>query len=1058
MQRNLTFTKMQILPKSSLILAKKCSCLKFFTMLMLCISFQLISSDILASTTEKREISGTIIDDEGPLVGATVQIKGTDRGTATDFDGNFTLMVEDTDETLIISYAGYETKEITLGSQSVFEISLATNNQILEEVVVVGYTTRKKGELTGSVSTINSEDIQKTTNKDVAKSLAGKVPGLIVADRGGYPGGTGDITLLIRGKSTLGNNEPLILIDGIPAASFSHLSPQDIESLSILKDGAAAIYGARAANGVILITTKRGKSGSPVVSLSSSYSRSNFSSDTKLMNSEQFAIYRNEAAERNGLAPRFTQEEVAKYAAGNDPSFPSTDWFDLTFADFSPEWRNTISVSGGSDNVKYFVSGDHIDQIGLFASGDLKFKQYQVRSNVDINVTNNFKIGLDLNGRFGDTNEPGVNEGFIYKHIYTNEPTEVAQYDNGLFARGGENGANPLIMSSNRAGFVNRKSNNLRAKVSFDWGLDWLTEGLSVQGYAGLRNWNTDTKDWYTPWTVYTFQEGTNEYIPQLGFSQQGTQNTLRETFWKFNELMLNATIHYNKTIGDHTLRGFVGTEQFTSETRSFWAERRGFPSNNVPELFAGADDGQISNGGSSEFARLNYFGSVSYDFKKKYFVDLTLRHDGSGNFGPGNRFGTFPGAAVAWAVNKENFMNGTSGWLDALKIRASWAIMGNDRIPPFQYLTRYNFGGPTDTANPNYYTFGTNGTRYNGYASSTVPNPDITWETADMKNIGLNFALFDFKLTGDLNYFYQKREDILITRNASIPDVAGLQLPQENLGKVDNFGWEAQIGWKDKVGKIGYSLGANITNARNEVVFLDEAVDVPDRLKREGFPIDSYIVYPTDGIFQNQEQVDATEVKLNGTVPGEPIYLDTNGDGVINGADRVRTFSSNVPQIQYGVLGGLTYGQFDFSFLLQGQAKAEMLVFFDDGGSLPEYVFNERWTPTNTGGKYPRAFDPGDAYSGTQNTVDNFQGADFWIHDASFLRIKEVELGFSLPKDKIKIGDLRVFFRGLNLATMFSEVHDLGLDPEANGYNNFRNSTYPSLKSYSFGLNINFR
>jgi len=1029
-------------------------------------SFWLVLSMLFAINLSYGQITitGTVTDaeDKSPLIGVNITLKNTTdgriQGTVTDLDGKYSLEVPGSSSILEFSYTGYEGKEVTVGNQSVIDLNLSISTTAFDEVIVVGYTTRKRGELTGSVSTLNSEDIERTTNKDVAKSLAGKVPGLIVSDRGGYPGSTGDVTLLIRGKSTLGNNAPLILIDGIPAASFSHLSPQDIASLSVLKDGAAAIYGARAANGVILITTKRGGSGRPTINLSSAYSLSTFSNRPDLMTSEQYAIYRNEAADRSGIGLPFTQDQINKYAAGNDPNFPSTDWADATFAEYSPEWRNTLSISGGSDKVNYFVSGDYIDQVGLYKSGDLNFKQYQLRSNIDIKLHDRFKVGIDVSGQFGDRNEPGVDAGFIYKHIYTNEPTEVSEHPNGLNAWGGENGANPTIMSSNESGFVKRTDNNLRSKLSFDWDLGGLTEGLSLKGYTGIRRWTTDTKAWYTPWTVYTFQEGTNQYIEQPGFSQQGAVNSLRETFWKFNEIMLNATAHYEKTFGNHSIRSFVGTERFTSDQRSFWAERRDFPSNNVPELFAGSDEGQISNGGSAEWARLNYFGSVSYDFKKKYFLDLTLRRDGSSNFGPGNQFGTFPGLAAAWSIGEEAFMDGTKGWLDALKLRASWAIMGNDRIAPFQFLTRYNFGGPTNTPFPNYYTFGTNGVRYNGYASATVPNPDITWETADMKNLGLSFSMFDYKLTGDLNYFYQKREDILITRNASIPDAAGITLPQENLGKVDNFGWEVQLGWNDNIGDLKYNFGGNITQAKNEIVYMDEAADVPAALKREGFSIDSYIVYPTSGIFKDQAQVDATAVTRNGTVAGEPIYLDSNGDGVINAGDRVRIHSSNIPEIQYGFFGGLAYKGFDFNFLLQGQANAEMIVFFDQSGALPEYVFTERWTPSNTNSRYPRAFNQGDAYSGNQNTAENFQAADTWLHDASFLRLKEIELGYTLSRDQFKHGDVRFFFRGLNLLTMFSDVYDLGLDPEASRYDNFRNSTYPSLKSYSFGINLTFK
>ena len=1017
---------------------------------------QAFEKEILETTqeVEQRQITGKVTENGEPLIGVTVLEKGTTNGAVTDLDGNYSISVADAGAVLVFSYTGYATQEVAVGADNMINVSLSTDAAILDEIVVVGYTTRKRGEVTGSVSTLGGEAIQKTANLDVTKSLAGKIPGLIISDRGGYPGSTNDLNVLIRGKSTLGNNNPLILVDGIPSASLSFLSPGDIESISVLKDGAAAIYGARAANGVILATTKRGKDGKPNFNFRSTYGISSFSNTPNLMSSEQYATYRNEAADRSLLPLPYTEDQIADFAANG----PNTDWAEATFADSSPRARNTLSIRGGSDAVRYYISGDRIDETGLYKSGDLTFNQNQFRSNLDIKLHEKFSVGLDLAGQFGTRNEPGVPVGFIYKHVYTNEPTELSVNPDGSNAWGGENGANPLIMSSSESGFIKRKSKNLRSRVSFDWNLDKLADGLSVKGYTGIRDWNTTTKSWYTPWEVFLFQESTGDYAQQAGFSQQGTQNILRETAWEFQEIMLNGTLHYDKTFGAHTIRTFVGTEQFTSNTRTFFAERRDFPSTDVPELFAGSDEGQISSGGSSEFARLNYFGAFSYDYGKKYFLDVTLRRDGSGAFGPGNRFGNFPGVAVGWNIAEEAFMAPTRGYLDRLKLRASWAIMGNDRIAPFQWQSQYNYGGATQTAFPNYTTFGNPGVRYNGYESSTVPNPNITWETADMKNIGLSWSALNYKFKGDLNYFYQKRTDILIARNASIPQAAGLTLPLENLGEVDNFGFEAQLQWSDRIGKVNYSVGANFTQARNKVVFLDEAEDVAEGLKREGFSIDSYIVYPTNGVFRDQAQVDATDVVRQGTVEGEPIYLDTNEDGVIDAGDRIRIRSSNVPEVVYGIPLSFDYKGFDLNLLFQGQAGAEMLVFFDQSGALPEYVFNERWTPDNRDSRYPRAFNQGDPFSGNQNAAGNFQGADFWLHDASFLRLRELAVGYSFKKDQIKFGNLRVFFRGVNLATFFSEVYDLGLDPEAAQYDNFRGSTYPSLKSYTFGINLNFK
>ena len=456
------------------------------------------------SLNKQTQITGTISDADGPLPGATVQVKGSTTGTTTDFDGNYSIEVNDTDAVLVFSFVGYKTQEVAVGNQTTINVTLISDSQ-LDEVVVVGYTSKKRGEVTGSISTLKSENIENTSNKEIVKSLAGRVTGLIVSDRGGLPGSNNDVTLLIRGQATLNNNAPLILIDGVQAGigTFNQLSPQDIDNVSILKDGAAAVYGNRAANGVILVTTKRGKSGKPRISLSTSYSISSFSATPKLMSSEEFAIYENAVADRNGIALPFTQEDINNYASGADPvNFPNTNWFDDTFANSVPETRHSISISGGSDKAKYFVSADNIKREGLFASGDTDFNQNQVRSNIDVKITDDIKLSADLSGRFSTQNSPGVNLGFIYKHIYTNLPTELATYSNGLITRGGENGANPLIMSSREAGFDKDKVNDLRGRFAIDWKLDKITQGLSFNAYAGLRKTISNQRDFYNPWTL----------------------------------------------------------------------------------------------------------------------------------------------------------------------------------------------------------------------------------------------------------------------------------------------------------------------------------------------------------------------------------------------------------------------------------------------------------------------------------------------------------------------------------------------------------------------------
>ncbi|GGZ83496.1 SusC/RagA family TonB-linked outer membrane protein [Algibacter mikhailovii] len=1014
-------------------------------------------------------ITGVVSDADGPLPGVNIIIKGTTTGTQTDFDGNFAIEA-DNSSVLVFSYIGYKSQEITVGNNTTLNVVLEADIAGLEEVVVVGYTTRKRGEVTGSVSTVSAEAIQTTGNKDVAKSLSGKVSGLIVADRGGYPGSNdnADITLLIRGVSTINNNQPLILIDGVPSGSFNQLAPQDIESLSVLKDGAAAIYGTRAANGVILITTRRGKLGKPKISFSTQYSITDFSRFPNQMTSEQNAIYENEIAERAGTAPPFSQDDINKFADGSDPiNYPNTRWADLTFSSTAPETRHSLSISGGSENVNYFVSGDALSQTGMYHSGDLNYKQYQLRSNIDIRMFEDFKIGVDITGLVGRQNEPGVDRGTIYKHIYTNRPDEVGLYPNGLPGFGGENGQNPYIMSTTQSGFVRRDRTNVRARFPFNWDLNRHIKGLSLRGYASVGKNSTETKNWDTPWTYY--QLINDEYVPAQGF-QTSADRVLSDTYFTSNQTLLNATLHYKTTLGEnHNISAFAGVEQNTTKNSTFFGRRQGFKFDTVQVLDAGPTEGQTNGGSAVDFAFQSYFGSLSYDYNKKYFVDLTIRRDGSNRFAEGYQYGTFPGVAVSWAIDKESFMENVE-WVNALKLRSSWSRMGNDRIPLYSWLGSYDFGYPSNPQNqgwylPNGYTFGTPGTPTDGYARGIPPNPDVTWETADMMNIGLNFTLFDSKLSGDLNYFYQKRTDILVP-NSGVPDVTGLTrpgLPNENLGEVDSYGWEFELSWRDQIGSVDYNIGANFTNAQNEVInFGGESENIPDYRKRKGKQVNSYIVFPTNGLFRDQAQVDAAPAKKDGTVEGEPYYVDTNGDGAIDADDRIRIDESAIPEIQYGVFGGLNVKNWNFSFLFQGQAKASALVFFDQSGTKPDFVFNERWTPDNRNASYPRAFGQGDTYSGQQNTGpqgvnSGFEGADFYYRDASFVRLKEIELGYTISRDVLKFADLKLFARGFNLLTMFSDIYDLGLDPEATGYNNFRNSAYPSLKSVTVGLNLNF-
>ncbi|MEP7238632.1 MAG: TonB-dependent receptor [Ferruginibacter sp.] len=1038
-------------------------CPKKRSLRIITLTFILLAFSCIEAIAQKT-VSGTVTGKSGPLNGATVQVKGTKTSAVTDVSGLFSIRGVTDKSVLVFTYAGYTKTEEVVGNRSVINVTVTVKDESFDEVVVVGYTKKKRGELTGSVSTINADKIEKSSGTNLTKSLAGLAPGLIVNDRGGYPGaGDADaVSILIRGKATLNNNAPLIVVDGVPTNSLSFLAPGDIASITVLKDGAAAIYGARAANGVLLVTTKRGKSGKPNFSFTASNTQSAFTRLPTYMDSWQYATYKNEMDTRYGTPVQFTADDISKYQAGNDPiNYPNTNWYDLTMKKWSTESRYGISASGGSEYIKYFFSANTFNQGGMFRSGDLSFAQQQLRGNLDIKVNKYLNFGVDLSGISGKTKQPGSNIGRIYKHLTVDLPTSVGQYPNGLYGVGAENGNNPRVMSSSASGFDNTTNSELRTRFTANLDLSFLLKGLSANGSGTFTLRNSDEKLFHNTWSTYRYNKtiDTYDFVPGFDFTT-GNYLSVQDSYNKYNEQYYSGQLNYARTFGMHSIAAFVAFEQTSGVSKQFSAYKRDLVSADHPDLFAGSDVGAISTGASSEFGRFNYFGSVSYDFQKKYLLDFTLRRDGSSNFAKGKQFGIFPSVSAGWVVSKEGFMKGTEKWLNFLKVRASWASLGNDRVPAFQYLTRYNFGGlisnvagVPNTAYGNYYIFGESPTRTQTFISANVPNPDITWEKAELRNIGLNFGILNNKLTGDVNYFYQKRTDILVQRAASIPAYAALTLPQENIGKVDNYGYELELTYKDKTGNVSYYFGGNFTNAKNKVKYLAEAANVPVLQRQEGHPIDSYIIYPSNGIFKDQADVDATVAKLTGTKPGDVKYIDTDGDGKITSNDQIRKFTSAVPQIQYGITGGVEFKGIELNFLLQGQAKAEIPILFDNEGSRPQFLFDNRWTPDNNTAKYPRAFVTSDIY--------NAKLSDVWLQSAAFMRLKNIEVAYTIPNKIISykniFSGMRIFVRGTNLFT-FDKIKYL--DPEAAQYttaDTFGNGSYTPLKTVTIGANIQF-
>ncbi|HLR31976.1 MAG TPA: SusC/RagA family TonB-linked outer membrane protein, partial [Fodinibius sp.] len=630
------------------------------------------------------------------LPGVNITVKGTTIGTSTDRNGKYELTPPSLADTLLFSFIGFQTREVPIDGRTDINVTLQSQALAGEEVVVVGYSQKSRGEITGSVADISSMEIAETSTNNITQAIQGKMPGVIVNSRGGGPGNN-NAEILIRGQSTMGDNAPLIVIDGIPRSKndFAHLSPNAIESISVLKDASAAIYGARAANGVILITTKKGQVGRPVIQLNSSYGVQTVTKYPEAMNAYQRARYWNEYYQYDGLQPLYTEEELEHFKTGDRPlAYPNTDWAEVVLSDFAPKTHHNLSASGGTENIQYYLSGDYLFQGGMYEANSLRYNQFQIRANVSSQVTDNLTIGVNLLGRQGKRRSSLGWEG-VWQGILNNYPWLTARWPDGRLGPGLDTGNSALTDSDDEYGWINRKTYTFNSKLSFTYDLSWLTENLQLSGYTSFDYTRLNNKQFQDIWTAYSYNSETETFSPVQGHAF-GTLNsrvlTIGNSF--FNNQFYQLQLNYEKTFGDHTISAFAAYEQSENSLDTLSAYRRGLPSDKKVQLFAGSEIAKDNYGSASLGGRANYFGSISYDYADTYMLDLSLRYDGSFNFPEGSRFGLFPSVSAGWNISKESFLNSTNDWLDQLKLRLSWGKMGNDRVPAYQYLTRYQLGG----------------------------------------------------------------------------------------------------------------------------------------------------------------------------------------------------------------------------------------------------------------------------------------------------------------------------------------------------------------------------
>lgn len=1013
------------------------------------LKFFLLAALFLCSSwtwAQSQPIKGKVIDanTQEPLIGVSVMEDGTSIGTITDIDGNFTLTASP-NGTLRISYVGYSTVEIAVSNRTFIEISLKEDSKLLDEVVVVGYGAQKKATLSGSVTSIAGDELIKAPVTNLSQGIAGRMPGVVAISNTGEPGYDG-ATLRIRGVNTFGNASPLVVVDGVPGRSLERIDPSTIESISVMKDASAAIYGAQAANGVILITTKRGKSGKPTVKLSYNYGLAKPTNVPKMANAAEYATLLNEIDQYAGNIERYTPDEIQKYRDGSDPwSYPNTDWFKETLRSWSGQTYANATVDGGNENATYFVSFAAKSQDGLYKHSGTKYDQYDLKINLDLKVNKNIDLFVNASGRMEDRRYPTRSSENIFRMLMRSKPNMPAYWPNGLPGPDIEFGDNPVVISTNATGYDRDK----RYILSSDFGINVkipYIEGLSFKGTASFDKTFRFRKIWQTPWYLYTWDGSSldDSGNPLLVEGKKGFSDPrLSESMEDNRSILFSGLLNYNRTFAeDHAVNVLAGIERMTGKGDSFDAYRRYFISTAIDQLFAGGQD-EINNGGSGyKEARLNYFGRVNYAYKSKYLAEFVWRYQGSYIFDKSNKYGFFPGVSLGYVISEEKFWANNLSFINFAKIRASWGQTGNDLIDPYQYLASYGFN------NLMYITNG--GATFNqALKEGVAPNQGVTWETATQQNIGMDLQFFNGDLAFTIDYFQNKRKDILWKRNASVPGSAGLSLPDENLGRVKNQGVDFSLDYRKRAGDFSYSIGFNGVYAKNKILFWDEAPGVPAYQRSTGSPIDAGLYYKAIGIFKDEEHVNSYP-HWAGARPGDIIFEDYDESGFIDGNDRVRLDKSKTPKFTGGITVDLAYKGFDLSILFQGATGGIFNQTTESGdfGNFLKSFYNKRWTKDNPTAKYPRTYNRSNEYWVNQPNT-------FWVHKTDYIRLKNIELGYTLPQEvlnRLKINNVRFFVSGFNLFTYSPDMKDY--DPEntnGSGYN------HPLNKVINTGVSVTF-
>lgn len=1044
---------------------------------------------------KNRLYKGKVVDDRTsePLVGATVKVKGSTIGTITDIDGNFALDIPDNISPIVfeVSYLGYASKEAAPAKTTGFTIRLAEDSQTLEEVQIIAYGKQSKMSVTAAISSIDTKELMKSPSGSVANALSGAITGLSSIQPSGQPGAENP-SIYIRGTGSLSDelSKPLILVDGVER-SFFQMDSHEIESITVLKDAAStAVFGVRGANGVVLVTTRRGVSGKPVISLNSSFGLTQALRNLKGVDSYTYASLYNEAQLSDN--PSLTESQLGfspfvidMFRTNEDPiMFPNVDWNDYLFKNLAWQTQHNLTLSGGGERFRYFVSLGYLLQDGMLKQlgesydPNYQYKRFNYRSNVDIDITKSTLLKVNIGGHVGAKREPRTDE--LWRKVLWSTPfsspgivdgKQISNIYSNRYISIGERSC-PLDYYYNY-GYNVDTDNVLNLDLALEQKLDFITPGLSMN-IKGAYNTNYNVKASRTP-------SGADSMCTPIYL---GSIETPGMDFWdpRFDRTIVYQTdgvsgLHEQMSYGEKVGRGRNWYGEFSLNYS------RSFGDHDVSALFLYNQskkyypetkiDGKVFYM-DIPTAYVGYVGRMTYAYKKRYMVDLNAGYNGSENFAPDKRFGFFPAVSAGWILSEEKFMK-KQKVIDFLKLRASYGIVGNDKMENarFLYMAGAWSGYNTVAKGQGSWQFGKNGGTglLPDAKENTMGNPDVTWEKVAKQNYGIDLKMFDSRLSLTADVFFEKRKDILSTRN-TLPAITDINLPKINLGKVNNHGYELSLGWNDRAGKVDYWLKANVSYAKNKIIYMDEVVPNEPYMAETGrstgltygYIFDRFLQkddFDADGNLKKDEngrQI-LPQMALGTPRPGDALFKDLNGDGVINGDDKTRFGYAERPDYVFGFLGGLKWKNFEFSMQWTAAMNASRILdgeYRNAFGStnsrmLLKFLADGRWTEENPNSRFPRLT--------FMNKSHYLQTSDLWLMNGSYLRLKTAEISYTLPqKDflkKVGIESVRFYCNGYNLLTLFSDLNDIDIDPE--GGTDGGNNNYPNIRIYNFGVNISF-